>query len=189
MTEEQFYTSLRTNKLCLSFWGKATHFGFVLFLLSIPVMFSAVILYLSLTKTPTQRFYEADTIPIFSLFIIVPIFLAFLSYKMQVNGLKFKEIYTTLSRQQLNDIIEKIGQELKWYPKEINEHFIIAATKMSLFSWGEQITILFDSNRILINSICDPDKRSSIGAFGRNRKNVNRLVEEIEKANENFLTK
>jgi len=114
--------------------------------------------------------------------IIIPIFLAFLFYKLQANRLKFKEIYTTLSRQQLNDIIEKVGTELKWHPKEVNNNFIIAATGLSILSWGEQITILFDGNRILLNSICDPDKRSSLGSFGRNKQNVNRLIKEIEQA-------
>lgn len=118
----------------------------------------------------------------------VPVLLAALLYKLQSDRLKFKEVFTILSRQQLTDIIEKVGTELKWFPEQINEDLVIARTHPSFFSgsWGEQVTILFDSNRILINSICDPEKRISIVSMGRNKKNVNRLIEEIEKTAANL---
>ncbi len=66
----------------------------------------------------------------------------------------------------------------------MDEKIIIAKTHPSIFSgsWGEQITILFDDDRILINSICDPDKKSSVVSMGRNKKNVSKLLEEINQA-------
>ena len=64
------------------------------------------------------------------------------------------------------------------------ENAIMAKTRPGFLSgsWGEQITILFDGNTILVNSICDLDMRGSVVPMGRNKKNMNRLIEEIKKA-------
>jgi hypothetical protein len=61
---------------------------------------------------------------------------------------------------------------------------IIARTSPGIFSgsWGERITIILDKNRVLINSICDPEKRSSVVSMGRNRKNCRTLINEIKNA-------
>ncbi|MDJ1497635.1 hypothetical protein QNI19_32145 [Cytophagaceae bacterium DM2B3-1] len=74
--------------------------------------------------------------------------------------------------------------ELGWVPYLMDEEVIIAKTYPRLLSgsWGERITILFDNNKVLVNSICDPDKHSSVVLFGGNEKNETRLIEEIEKA-------
>lgn len=50
-------------------------------------------------------------------------------------------------------------------------------------SWGEQITILFYKNRVLVNSICDLEKQNSVASYGRNKENMAKLIEEIKKAN------
>ena len=178
MTEEQRQLSLQTNKLKLSFWEKVSHFGIVGFLLIIPLMH--LFSYLkdswngTLKSIPTSEFY----------FLAVTTLLALLFFKLQTDRLKFKEVSTVLSRLQLNDIIEKVGKELKWVIVEDNDDFIIAKTKPSFFSgsWGEQITILFDNSRVLVNSICDPDKKSSVVSMGRNKRNENKLIEEIQNA-------
>jgi hypothetical protein len=89
-----------------------------------------------------------------------------------------------LTREELDSVVEKVANELKWIPYVMDKKVIIAKTHPSFFSgsWGEQITILFDKNRVLVNSICDPDKRSSVVSMGRNKQNMSRLIEEIKKA-------
>ena len=116
--------------------------------------------------------------------MIIPAILGILFYRLQKRRLKFKSIDTKLTRDELGPIIEKVAKELEWTPFVNNKKIIIAKTHPSFFSgsWGEQITILFDKNRILVNSICDPDKRSSVVSMGRNKKNMNRLIKEITKA-------
>ena len=47
---------------------------------------------------------------------------------------------------------------------------------------GERITIIRDNNKILINSICDPDNRPSVSSWGQNRKNVNAFKKRIKNA-------
>ena len=176
MTEQQFEFSLQKNKLQLKFWDKFSHFGIVGFLLFIPLLF--VFFHLRDTLNGTPKPMRDGEI----YFLIIPTFLAVLFYKLQSDRLKFKEVFTNLTREQLTEIIEKVGDQLKWYPEKINKNFIIAKTHPSFFSgsWGEQITILFDTNRVLVNSICDPDKKSSVVSMGRNRKNVNTLISAIE---------
>ena len=98
--------------------------------------------------------------------------------------MKFKVIQTNLSKEKLLEIIKETGNELEWRTeKKTNDYFInVTNPKWCSGSWGERITIIIDNNRILINSICDPDKKSSVISAGRNKKNVNTLIQNIKKA-------
>lgn len=178
MTKEQWQRSLQTKKLQLPFWDRLSHFGIVFFTLFIPLANLSLYLKGIIYKSP--KAFTDDTLYI----TIIPTIVAFAFYKIQSAKLKFKEIETSLSRQQLNDIIEKVSTELEWDQVKNNKHIIVAKTHPPLLSgsWGEQITILFDKNKVLLNSICDPDKRSSVVSMGRNKQNVNKLIEEINSA-------
>jgi hypothetical protein len=118
------------------------------------------------------------------LFIIVPAALGLFFYRLQRNRLKFKIVETNLTRDELETIIRQIATERKWTIFESNKRIIEAKTFPSFFSgsWGEQITILFDNKRVLVNSICDLDKQSSVVSMGRNKKHTTKLIEEIEQA-------
>ncbi len=178
MTEKQKQFSIRNKKLRLSFWDKVSHFGIVIFLFFIPII--SIFVYLKDTVNGTPHQITDGEIYLF----LIPTLLALVFYKIQADRLKFKEVHTALSKQELKAIIEKTGNILNWHPKQITDDFIIATTNPSFSSgsWGEQITILFDNNRVLINSICDPDKKSSVLSMGRNKKNVTKLIEDIQNA-------
>ncbi len=178
MTEKQKQLSLATNKLSLSFWDKLSHFGIVVYLFLFPVLLAFFHLK-DLVNGKPGSVKEGEIY-----FFIIPTTIGILFYKLQSEALKFKEVYTTLSRQELAHIIEQVGTELKWHPVRKSDSIFIAKTHPSFFSgsWGEQVTILFDKNRILVNSICDPDKKSSVVSMGRNKKNVTQLIEAIEAA-------
>ena len=98
--------------------------------------------------------------------------------------MKLKFSKYNLPRQQLNNIIERVRNELKWYPEENNDGFIVAKKDPSFISGscGEKVTILFDTNRVLITKICDPDKRSSVVSVGQNKNNMMKLIKEIQNA-------
>ena len=117
------------------------------------------------------------------LFITFPSVLGLFFYNLQSNRLKFKIVETNLKRSELNNIIYQVATELKWKIIKNDDQIVEAKTYPSLLSgsWGEQITILFDNKRLLVNSICDLERRSSAVSMGRNRKNTNRIIEEIEK--------
>lgn len=178
MTNEQIRYSIETGELKLGNWNKFTHYGIVGFPFCIPALFIFFHLQSYFQGTPIP-FREAEI-----WFIIVPSILGLLFYRLQRSRLKFKSIDTNLTRAKLDPIIKKVAKELEWTLYVVNKKIIIAKTHPSFFSgsWGEQITILFDKNRILVNSICDPDKRSSVVSMGRNKQNMNKLLEEIRKA-------
>lgn len=178
MTNDQIRYSIETGEMKLEFWDKFTHYGIVGFLFFIPAMF--IFFHLQDYFQGTPRPFREEEI----WFMIVPSLLGLLFYRLQRNRLKFKSIDTNLTREEFDPIIEKVANELEWMPYVANKKVIIAKTHPGFFSgsWGEQITILFDKNRILVNSICDPDKRSSVVSMGRNKQNMNRLIEEIKNA-------
>lgn len=118
------------------------------------------------------------------LFMLVPFIIGLLFYKLQKNRLKFKTVETALTRDELDKIIERVAAELQWRIYTNNKRIVEARTNPSFFSgsWGEQITILFDGKRVLANSICDLKKQDSVVSMRRNKKNTQRLIDEIEKA-------
>lgn len=61
--------------------------------------------------------------------------------------------------------------------KSVNGELIEAFTHPPLWkgSWGELVTVRFKSDRVLINSICDPHRYPSVASWGQNRKNVSFL--------------
>lgn len=178
MTNEQINRSIETKRLEINNWGKFDHYTIVGFMFLIPII--QVFLYLKELVNGTSKGINGDMV----LFIIIPLILGFLLYKLQRNRLNFKIIETNLNREQLEKIIDQVAKELKWEIFTDEKRIVEAKTFPNFFSgsWGEQITILFDGQQVLINSICDLDKRSSLVSMGRNRKNMKRLVEEIKKA-------
>ena len=113
--------------------------------------------------------------------MLVPSIIGLLFYKLQKKRLKFKTVETALTRDELDKIIERVAAELQWRIYTNNKRIVEARTNPSFFSgsWGEQITILFDNKRVLANSICDLIKQDSFVSMGRNKKNTQRLIDEI----------
>jgi hypothetical protein len=178
MTEQQIDQCLETKELKLSAWGKFEHYSIVGFLFFIPIVI--IFFYIKDILGGNMSGFGGGIF----LFLIVPSVLGILFYRLQRNRLKFKSVDTNLTRNELNNIINQVSLELKWTIITNNERIIEAKTFPSFFSgsWGEQITILFDNKRLLVNSICDPDKQSSVVSMGRNNKNINKLIDEIKKA-------
>lgn len=179
MTNEQIKYSIETGKLKLGNWAKFIHYGVVIaiFLLPVTVIFFFFKDYFEGNPKPFEGNQLWAT-------TIVPSILGILCYLLQRNKLKFKSIETKLTRTELTEVIERVAKRLEWIPHIVDEKVIVAKTHPGFFSgsWREQITILFDRNSVLVNSICDPDKRPSMVSMGRNKRNVNDLIEEINKA-------
>ena len=118
-------------------------------------------------------------------FIAIPIVIAIGFHLLQKKRLKFKEVSTNLSEDEIFKIIKKVANDLDWYIESESTEIVFARTFPCFFSgsWGEQITIIIGENIVLINSICDLKKRSSLVSMGRNKKNENTFIREIEKAN------
>ncbi len=175
MTNEQIKYSLATQELKLSFWEKTSHYLLVIYMLITPILYG--FLYIKdYIEGVTHEFRFGEI-----LIIVITSLIGIFIYKIQRNRLKFKVVNTMLSKETIVEVIEKVAKKLEWYPQFIDDKVFIAIThpKFRSGSWGEQITILFDNNRLLVNSICDPNKNAAIFSMGRNKKNENSIIEEI----------
>jgi hypothetical protein len=168
----------KTKRLKLSFNDFSTHYLIVLFFFIplILVAFDFFKLYIldsyNGVKTP-QEMLRAN-IPFGAIGILF--------FFIQYNRLRFKIIETVLPREKLQEIIIKTAEELEWFPVINTTDLIVSKTNPKWWtgSWGEQITILFDKDKILINSIRDPDRKSSVVSMGRNKRNINKLIVNIQ---------
>jgi len=179
MTREQIRYGLDNQKLKLIKWENFSHYSIVGFCFIIPL--TITFFHLKAYFENTKRIIASGEI----WHIIVPVLLGIFLYFLQKSRLKFKEVHTNLNKQQLLKIIEKVAIKLEWNAHFSNSSVIVVKTHPGFLSgsWGEQITILFDNKKVLINSICDPAKKSSIVSMGRNKQNENLLITEIKKAN------
>lgn len=184
MTSEKINYGLETRKLKLSNWDKFSHYGVVGFCFIIPLTF--MFLHLKDYFLGVPKPIKSGVI----WFFIIPTLIGILFFYLQKKKLKFKVVDTNLNKSELNNIIEKVARELEWNLHFSNSKAIVAKTHPEFLSgsWGEQITILFDNGKVLVNSICDLDKESSVVSMGRNKQNENKLIEEIKKASKSITT-
>ncbi|WP_203292487.1 hypothetical protein [Luteirhabdus pelagi] len=170
--------SIADKKLKLSKRRWLNHFSIVAFF---GLMLLTFIFFLS------KKYYEGEITSLDSLafwFLGVPLTLGIAFYYIQDRRLKFKVVKTRLSKVELNKAIKAVAEELEWHIEFKKNNVIVAKTHPGFISgsWGEHITILIDNDTVMVNSICDPDKKTSLVSMGRNRINENRLVEKIRQS-------
>ena len=121
--------------------------------------------------------YELE---LFFLFTLLLSTISILEFYFQRKNLKFYKVNCKSKNvPDLNKIIDCI-KKLKWQIQFKNDEKLIVDTKFeSRFSWGEQVTILIDSNKILINCVSHPHKIPSFSGMIRAKKNLERLAKEI----------
>jgi hypothetical protein len=169
--------SIASGRLQLNTQQKVTHYFPVL----IGLIFPAVGLFLYV-----ESYFKNETIPyrMQNPWIWIISFMLFmLIYWLQHKRLRLKTIETSLSREDSLMIVRAAIKKLNWGTKTNNKEVIIAKVFNGWLagSWGEQVTIIFDGNKMYINSICDPDKKSSLTSYGNNKKNIAILLSEIKK--------
>jgi len=180
MDKELIEIMKRTGRIKLSWWDTLTHYLIVLFLL-LPFLFLSFdwIKYLITGEyTGVKTFKEMFLVNI--PFMILAVTFYFIQYKR----LNFKSIRTSLSHDLTQKAIETTATELDWIPFINTKYYKVFKTfpKWYTGSWGEQITVILDKDKVMISSICDPDKRASVVSVGRNRKNMRCLIDKIENA-------
>ena len=170
----------RTGRLKLSFWANLTHYMVVLFLF-LPLIFVLFDLYKYFV---TNSYSGVRTLQEMLQFSIPFAFIGIIFAVIQYLRLRFKIIETNISKDRLFEIIDKTADELGWIKLIKDKDLIVFKTNPKWWtgSWGEQITILIDSDRILVNSICDPDSRASVVSAGRNKRHTQRLIENVKNA-------
>jgi len=177
MTQEQYNKSIETGELQLSLRDKSSHYGIVEFLLFIPLVFLSIILFYYFKGDP-KPFVSAEIY-----IILFPVFLSMLFYLLLKKRLKFKVLHSELDHKDLTAHLIQLCKEQNWTISFHNANIFIAKTNISLTSWGERVTVLFNGNEILVNSISDPDGKPSLIAIGPNRDNVKAVIDLIENIN------
>jgi len=158
----------KNKRLKLTIFQTLAHYGIVLFLVFIVSLtgWSLIEIYLTDTYNGVLKVDELikSSLPIFAIAIIFAI--------IQYRRLNFKEIQVSYSDEQFQEAIDRTVKDLKWRI-ERNNKTLFRAVRPSNWtgSWGEMVTIIRDTDRLLINSICDPDNMSSVASYGWNRKN------------------
>jgi|SRR5687768_6891881 len=175
MDNELIKRSKKTGQVQLSTGEKFGHYGIVIYILIIPV--TMILFTIKDLFTKGSANFRTEFIWV----LLIAGGVSYLFYRLQKTRLKLTKVETNLTRQEIEKLVEDTAEELKWYPHLIEDEIIIAKTHPGFWSgsWGEQITIIFDSGRIWINSICDPGSMSSVTSNGRNDKNINTLKERV----------
>ncbi|MEM9681457.1 MAG: hypothetical protein AAF901_14130 [Bacteroidota bacterium] len=110
-----------------------------------------------------------------------------LLFWIQSKRLKFKVVpIQSLKTKDVHSVINSVGKKLGWsLLTQTNDGNLFQAFAepphwLWRLSWGEMITVIFDEDRVLINSICNPDKRPSVTSGGRNARHVNTLINKLK---------
>ena len=178
MNDQIIKKCIEQNELQLNIWDKLSHFWSVIFLLFIPIWF--IIYKTTDLINKTERPSQDGDIYVFG----IPILLSFLLYLLQKKRLRFKIVETNLSIDEIYKVVDDTAKELGWIINKKSSTHLTANTnpKFTSGSWGEQITIIFTENKILVNSICDLNKKDSLVSMGRNKKNEQTFINNIVKA-------
>lgn len=153
----------------LNFKDKLTYFGIAFYLL----VFFVLILIGKLVDFIQHNILAVELIGL-SIATVVLI--------TQNKKLKFKSILANLTASEINSAIYMTSKELRWYLVDVGSNYTIATREGGTFpfSWEEQITIISINEKILINSLCDPDS-AMITIFGKNKRNINTFAKNIIK--------
>jgi len=169
----------KDGRLKLTFGQTIEHYFIVLLLLFVPIFITYNLFEIFVTETydgkRTAGELVTTAIPFFILAIVFVI--------VQRNRLKLKEIKINYTERQFQEAVEQTIGELKWQI-EINSEKVFRAHRPWNWksSWGEMITIFKEEDRLLINSICDPDGKTSVASWGWNDKNIYVFERNLRKA-------
>jgi hypothetical protein len=154
-------TEILTLTRAQTFW----HYSIIPFLLIAPVMTTIDVFKYYVTHTYTSTKSIDFT---FGYIWILP---ALIFYFIQKGRLKFRTINISVDNNTFHKTVEQTAKELEWDIEQMANQIVVAKSGFSWRSWGEQITILHNKDKILFNSICDPDNRPSVASFGMNKVN------------------
>ena len=179
MTKHQIQQMLNTGTLVLTKQQLFWHYSIIPLLLIAPILTTVDVFKLYIFHTYTNT-HEIDY---YQYLWILP---ALIFYLLQTDRLKFKVINISVDSDCFHKAVEEAAKDLEW---TINHHYedcVIAGRSWNwTASWGELITIIRDKDKILINSICDPDNVPSVASWGMNKTNIRIFIEHINECAQN----
>lgn len=163
-------------RLALSPWETFGHYApvfLVLFIGLLPLWYIFEMTYLDSydgVRTAEETFSGAWPWLIVGIILLV----------VQWRRLKMKNIKFKYTDTELNEAISRTVDEMEWIVEHNNKNVLIAHRPWNWKgSWGERITIVKLKNGLLLNSICNPERASSITSFGWNRRNMKSFLKNL----------
>lgn len=169
MKQKLINEMIDTERLKLSFFQTVSHYSIVFLFVIIWSFTLNSLIEIYITKT-YSGLRSADELILFGLPFLVG---AIVFYFIQRARLNFYELTIKFSDDEFEEALNRTAKELKWKIKTHQKKYIRAIRPSNWTgSWGEMITIIIDGDRILLNSICDPDNIASVVSYGWNKKNL-----------------
>lgn len=167
---------LRHRRLPLDPSGAMTHYGFPSMVLLVPLFLTLTAIFCVVYGKPLGWSPAA-----FVWCMVIPVAVAAFFVFIQRAKLKFWLVYTSLDTSQIQDALTQAAEKWDWEIDYMDNDCMIATTHPSTWSltWGEQIFVVFDKDRIWINSVNDLNKRTVIASFGHTKRNIRRVTEAI----------
>lgn len=176
MKNERTLLMKKNKRLKLTTIQTLIHYGIVLLLLFIVSLTAWSLVEIYIIKTYAGIWTANELIRTSLPFLLLAVFFAFIQHRR----LKFKEINVAFTDEQFQEAIERTAKDLKWRIARNNKTFFRAYRPWNWTgSWGEMVTIIKDKDRLLVNSICNPDNMSSVASYGWNRKNIKTFLENL----------
>lgn len=170
---------MKQQSVQLKGMAKFTHFSPLIFVLLFPVI-GLIFLF----NNP-QDLHKPESIDL-ELLDVIPVPIAVFLFWHLKRLLRFKLVHTTHSAEENYQAVVSLAHKLGWNIKiQRPSEFIQASAggfPQTLLSWGEQVTVRFLKSDIYVNSICDPNERSSLSSWGRNSGNVQSVLKAVSEA-------
>lgn len=113
---------------------------------------------------------------------------AVIFYIIKKRSLRFKEVQIIYTNEEFQEAVKRTANEYKWRIDRNNKKYFRAYRPSNWTgSWGEMITIIREKDRLLLNSICDPNTIGSITSFGWNKRNVDTFLKNLNDVKEGVL--
>jgi hypothetical protein len=167
MTQVQIRRMKDTETLVLTKGQTFWHYAIVPFLLIVPILTTVDVFKYYVTHTYTAARPIKDLISTGYIWVLPAIAFFFI----QKRRLKFKTIKVSVDKETFKEAVEQTAKEMEWAIEKVTNEIVFAKSGFSWRSWGEQITIIWCKDKILFNSICDPNNRPSVASFGMNKVN------------------
>ena len=159
----------KRKRLKLTFSQTISHYMIVIFMLFISGLCVKELFEIYFFNNYTGALTTNDLFTMFLPFLFIAIIFAYIQYRR----LDLKEIHLNYTDEQFQEAIKRTVDELEWRIDKNQRNFFRAYRPWNWSgSWGEMITILKYKDRLLINSICDPNNMSSVTSYGWNKKNL-----------------
>jgi hypothetical protein len=180
MTEKQIQKSILKLRVEINSWDKLFDYLILGGILSLPmiILFYHIKVYFQGNPKPMKG------VEIWLVLILSTLGNFFYWFKKKQRALI--SIEANLNHKQQNEFIQNVTKKLTWYPEIIIDKAIFGNRFLTTFGimWMQQIIIIFDENRILINSM---PYFSGIGLvelflIKENKETINVLIEAINKA-------